>query len=308
MARPRRSAHGPCQRRCRTGVLGIHRTPAGQQALHLGLRATNGPGWEDPGAVYVQGANALSRGPSGKRPFACCRSRRRVGACFGWPAGSGGAHRPSDRAAWPGFLGISASLSVAPCCSWPSRDGGFGTHAWLTGRCGSPKMPHVRQLCGSGPADRTSGGQEGHRAIELCHPPVAQGPSLWPSTLESRAFLPLGCAHAQSVSVTLAEALAFLCMAMGGAFHPAPPGTAHRPAGRAPSTAWPSYGPRGERTPRGYSMQVSMDSRGTPARRNERPQSRPAGQCADWVGVAGPATASSCPCRVQPPPGVGTNE
>jgi hypothetical protein len=32
--------------------------PNGRQALYLELRATNGPGWEDPGAVYVCGANA----------------------------------------------------------------------------------------------------------------------------------------------------------------------------------------------------------------------------------------------------------
>jgi hypothetical protein len=33
-------------------------TAAGRQALFLLLRATNGPGWEDPGAVYVCSANA----------------------------------------------------------------------------------------------------------------------------------------------------------------------------------------------------------------------------------------------------------
>jgi hypothetical protein len=71
-------------------------------------------------------------------------------------------------------------------------------------------MHHVRHLCGSGPADRTSGGQEGHRAIELCHPPVAQGPSLWPSTLERSFFGWALVAQAQSVAVTLAVALAFL--------------------------------------------------------------------------------------------------
>ena len=38
-------------------------TPDGQQALYLVLRATNGPGWEDPGAVSVKGADANGRGP-----------------------------------------------------------------------------------------------------------------------------------------------------------------------------------------------------------------------------------------------------
>jgi hypothetical protein len=38
---------------CRTDV-----TPEGQQALYQVLRATNGPGREDPGAVYVQARTA----------------------------------------------------------------------------------------------------------------------------------------------------------------------------------------------------------------------------------------------------------
>ena len=53
-----------CQRPCRTGVLGTEVTPASRQALFLVQRDTNGSGWEDHGAVYVRGANALGHSPT----------------------------------------------------------------------------------------------------------------------------------------------------------------------------------------------------------------------------------------------------
>ena len=39
--------------RHRVGAFRVDETPEAGQTLLLVLRATNGPGWEDPGAVYV---------------------------------------------------------------------------------------------------------------------------------------------------------------------------------------------------------------------------------------------------------------
>ena len=47
--------------RHRFGAFRVDETPEAGQALYLVLRATDGPGWEDPGAVSVGGANALGR-------------------------------------------------------------------------------------------------------------------------------------------------------------------------------------------------------------------------------------------------------
>ena len=88
---------------------------------------------------------------------------------------------------------------------WPWRD---GTLARCAVDQNVPDHPRCTMFANCAAADRQPAQVAARRAIgplELCHPPVAQGPSLWPSTLE-RSF-PLGCAlaaQAQSGPVTLA--------------------------------------------------------------------------------------------------------
>lgn len=68
---PGRSGHGPCQRRCRTGALGIEVTPAGRQALFLAAT------WEHPRGRYVEGrGRPRPSAPRGRGRSSVCRSHR----------------------------------------------------------------------------------------------------------------------------------------------------------------------------------------------------------------------------------------
>ena len=85
--------------------LGVDVTARSREALHLVLRATNGPGWEDPGAVSVE-ANALG----------CYHGRGRS------PVESGGKSRS------PAKVSLTCS---DPGRSWRARTKSPG-HGWTT--------------------------------------------------------------------------------------------------------------------------------------------------------------------------------
>jgi hypothetical protein len=76
-------------------------TPACRQALFPLLRATDGPGWEDPGAVYVRGMNGRgSMAPTTRgvhQNFLFPDSATVVATCLGWSVGHGPPwrHRPT---------------------------------------------------------------------------------------------------------------------------------------------------------------------------------------------------------------------
>src|SRR5215207_3404874 len=86
---------------------------------------------------------------------------------------------------------------------------------------------------------------DGSHWLCSCCAYVCARPTATPRPLLPRfAVGVLGCLH-----VTPATSLALLNRSMGGMRATCALGTAHRPAGRAPSTAWPRLRPPGGRHP-----------------------------------------------------------
>ena len=109
--------------RHRFGAFRVDVTPEAGRTLLLVLRATDGPGWEDPGAVYVSGARTPSAGPPRPGAFASVEVtsapllaflRVSMARC----SSAGTRHRPETRlvtTCWSGLRprGLGTHLAVA---------------------------------------------------------------------------------------------------------------------------------------------------------------------------------------------------
>jgi hypothetical protein len=114
--------------------------------------------------------------PTGRVSAHCCA---RVTARSGPDPGDG---RRRLRRSWPASVNLGLFVGI-PGAALAYRGMGFGTYVRLTGTCRiAQAAPCSPNRAAAGPAACTSGDQEGHRAVPS--PGGAEGPSLWPSTLE----------------------------------------------------------------------------------------------------------------------------